>query len=279
MSATNRAVTFRREDAAGPIRFASAKREGQHRVMVVDGDRATQKVLPEAIQDHGMRVLLASGLRDMMRYLPSAKPSVVILSLQGHQAGGLASLREIKSRYPAPAIMAVGDSFGQVEALESGADDYVIKPLAIREVIARIRAILRRFPASPRRPRTKWDCCRFGNWELDPRARSLTSSTGSRFTLTNAECNLLATFINAPQRLLTREHLLNATHLHADINGRSIDVLMVRLRRKLQAASGAPPIIRTERGVGYTFALPVHFGPAQGPLACSTGEIEPHGHR
>ena len=98
---------------------------------------------------------------------------------------------------------------------------------------------------------------RFGNWQLDRRLRRLTTSSGTPVVLTKGEYSLLTAFLDAPQRPLTREHLLQATRVHEDVFDRSIDVQILRLRRKLETDSRAPSIIQTERGVGYTFALPV----------------------
>jgi two-component system OmpR family response regulator len=101
--------------------------------------------------------------------------------------------------------------------------------------------------------------CRFGDWQLDRRARRLTNASGNTVGLTKGGYTLLTAFLAAPQRPLTREHLLQATRIHEDVFDRSIDVQILRLRRKLEDDPGSPRIIRTERGVGYVFALPVEL--------------------
>jgi two-component system, OmpR family, response regulator len=126
-----------------------------------------------------------------------------------------------------------------------------------RELLARVRAVLQRHgcaavPHDPRRGRS-----RFGGWQLDRRSRRLSDPDGTPVALTMREYALLIAFLDAPQRPLTREHLLQATRVHEDVFDRSIDVQILRLRRKLEADPSVPSVIQTERGVGYVFGLPV----------------------
>jgi two-component system OmpR family response regulator len=143
--------------------------------------------------------------------------------------------------------------------LELGADDYVTKPFSPRELLTRIRAALRRHEAGrlapPRDPQQ--GRCRFGNWQLDRRALGLTDTDGNVVAVTKEEYALLIAFLDAAQRPVSREHLLHATRVHEDVFDRSIDVQVLRLRRKLEADPNMPRIIHTERGVGDLFALPV----------------------
>jgi two-component system, OmpR family, response regulator len=144
-----------------------------------------------------------------------------------------------------------------VLSLELGADDCITAPVGLRELVARVRAVLRRrlvaWPGGgPDRDRGR---VRFGGWVLDRRLRSLTDPAGSPVSLSKGEYALLVAFLDAPQRPLSRVQLLQATRLHEDIFDRSIDVQVLRLRRKLEADRGAPRLIKTERGVGFT--LPV----------------------
>src|SRR4029453_2918862 len=139
------------------------------------------------------------------------------------------------------------------------ADDYLTKPFNLRELLARVRAVLRRFNtgrAAPARDPERGRF-RFCGWQIDCKTRQLTDPDGAPVTLTKGEYALLLAFLDAPQRPLSREHLLQATRAHEDIFDRSIDVQVLRLRAKLKAGPSAPEIIRTERGVGYWFALPV----------------------
>ena len=159
-------------------------------------------------------------------------------------------------------IIATGhrrDEIDRVVGLELGADDYITKPFGLRELLARIRAVLRRRAAGeavvqrdPERGRIG-----FGGWQLDRRNRRLTDPNGIPVALTKGEYALLIAFLDAPQRPLSREHILQATRVHEDVFDRSIDVQVLRLRRKLETDPNAPRVILTERGVGYVFALPV----------------------
>jgi DNA-binding response OmpR family regulator len=186
---------------------------------------------------------------------------LAILELRLGQDNGLDLLRDIRSRTDVPVIILAderGDDIDRVVGLELGADDCVTTPFGIRELLARVRAVLRRNarrlapPRDPARGR-----CRFGGWQLDRRSRRLTNPDGAPVPLTKAEYALLIAFLDAPQRPLTREHLLQATRVHEDVFDRSIDVQILRLRRKLEADPRAPRIIQTERGFGYLCALAV----------------------
>jgi two-component system, OmpR family, response regulator len=159
-----------------------------------------------------------------------------------------------RSRSAGQAIDLPSDGGGNL-----GADDYITKPFGLRELLARIRAVLRRREAGQaavQRDRERGRC-RFGGWQLDRRIRHLTDSSGIPVALTKGEYALLIAFLDAPQRPLFREHLLQATRIHEDVFDRSIDVQVLRLRRKLETNPNAPRVILTERGVGYVFALPV----------------------
>jgi two-component system, OmpR family, response regulator len=146
-----------------------------------------------------------------------------------------------------------------VVGLELGADDYLTKPFGLRELLARIRAVLRRREAglTAAQRDAEGGHCRFGGWQVDRRSRRLTDPDGSPVTLTKGEYNLLIAFLDAPQRTLSREYLLQATRVHEDVFDRSIDVQILRLRRKLEADASQPRVIETERGVGYIFTLSV----------------------
>jgi DNA-binding response OmpR family regulator len=219
-------------------------------------------MLANYLEQHNMRVVSASQRQEVMRQFAMSEPSVVILDLRLGSEDGLDLLREIRSRSDVPVIITTGhrrDEIDRVVGLELGADDYVTKPFAVRELLARIRAVLRRqelgrvaLQRDAEQGRSK-----FGGWQLDRRARRLTDPNGAHVTLTKGEYALLVAFLDAPQRPLSREHLLQATRIHEDVFDRSIDVQILRLRRKLEADPSAPRIIQTERGVGYVFVLPV----------------------
>jgi two-component system, OmpR family, response regulator len=232
------------------------------RVLVIDDDPSLQHMLVNYLEQHNMRVTSAAQKQEAMRQLAVAEPNVVILDLRLGQEDGLDLLRELRLRTDVPVIITTGhrrDEIDRVVGLELGADDYVTKPFGLRELLARIRAVLRRREtgriASQRE--IEQGRCRFGGWQLDRRARRLTDPGGAPVALTKGEYALLIAFLDAPQRPLSREHLLQATRIHEDVFDRSIDVQILRLRRKLETDASAPRIIKTERGVGYVFTLPV----------------------
>jgi len=221
-------------------------------------------MLADYLARHDIRVTAAMQQREVARQFASAEPEAVILDLQLGTDDGLEVLREIRSRSDVPVIIVTGhrrDEVDRVVGLELGADDYMTKPFGPRELLARIRAVLRRrhlgrllSQGGPEHWR-----CRFGGWLLDTRIRGLTDPNNRPVTLTKGEYALPIAFLDAPHRPLSREHLLQATRVHDDVFDRSIDVQIVRLRRKLETNPSAPRIICTERGVGYMFALPVEY--------------------
>ena len=232
------------------------------RVFVVEDDPVMLRMVGDYLEQHNMRAVSASGRQEMVQHFAVREPDLVILDLRLDQEEGFDLLREIRSRSDVPVIITTGhrrDEIDRVVGLELGADDYLTKPFSLRELLARIRAVFRRQKAgravSQRDPeRGRY---RFGDWQLDRRSRRLSDPAGDQVALTKGEYALLTAFLDAPQRPLSREHLLQATRVHEDIFDRSIDVQILRLRRKLEADPNAPQIIQTERGVGYVFALPV----------------------
>jgi two-component system, OmpR family, response regulator len=166
------------------------------------------------------------------------------------------------SKVPVIVLSARHQEQAKVQALDAGADDYVTKPFGLRELLARIRAVLRREEVAAQRARRteKHARYRFAGWELDMRRRHLMSPAGEAVALTAGEFNLLAAFVRAPLQVLSRDQLLAATRVHdEEVFDRSIDVQILRLRRKLEADASDPRLIRTERGAGYVFAAPVEI--------------------
>jgi len=231
-------------------------------VLLVEDDPALQRMILNYFAENNIRTLVANNRQGMVGQLGDAEVNLVILDLRLGSEDGLDLLREVRLNSDVPVIIITGhrrDDIDRVVGLELGADDYLTKPFNLRELLARVRAILRRFdvgrtaPArDPERGRF-----RFSGWLLDRRIRQLTDPAGARVALTKGEYALLLAFLEAPQRPLSREHLLQATRVHEDVFDRSIDVQILRLRRKLERDPRAPSVIRTERGVGYVFAVPV----------------------
>jgi DNA-binding response OmpR family regulator len=230
--------------------------------LVVEDDMTMRHLVTNYLEEHDIRAISASGRGEAAGLLARGQPDLVVLDLRLGQDDGLDLLREIRAHSDLPVIIITGhrrDEIDRVVGLELGADDYITKPFGLRELLARIRAVLRRREAGQAATQRdaekgRW---RFGNWQLDRRTRRLTNSRGEPVVLTKGEYALLIAFLDAPQRPLSREHLLQATRVHEDVFDRSIDVQVLRLRRKLETDPSTPSIIRTERGVGYIFTLPV----------------------
>ena len=234
----------------------------QATVLVVDDDPALQTMIFDYFVDNNIQTLLASDRREMLRQLSAQEVDIVILDLRLGLEDGLDVLRELRSGSDVPVIVITGhgrDEIDRVVGLELGADDYVTKPFNLRELLARVRAVIRRLDRSRSSPAREPERggYRFAGWRLNLRTRKLTDPNGADVTLTKGEYALLVAFLNAPQRPLSREHLLRATRVHEDVFDRSIDVQILRLRRKLEHDPSAPQIIQTERGVGYVFARQV----------------------
>ncbi len=234
----------------------------QTTVLVVDDDPALQTMILDYFVDNNIQTLLASDRKDMLRQLSAREVDVVILDLRLGLEDGLDLLRELRSSSDVPVIVVTGhrrDEIDRVVGLELGADDYVTKPFNLRELLARVRAIIRRLDRTgvslAREPERAG--YRFCGWRLNLRTRRLTDPTGAEVALTKGEYSLLAAFLSSPQRPLSREHLLQATRVHEDVFDRSIDVQILRLRRRLEQKPSSPRIIQTERGVGYVFAAQV----------------------
>jgi two-component system, OmpR family, response regulator len=238
----------------------SASNNQQARILVIEDDPIMRGMVVDYLDQHNMRAVSASGRQELIHHFAASEPDLVILDLRLGQEDGFDLLREIRSRSDVPIIITTGDRRDEIDrvvGLELGADDYVTKPFGLRELLARIRAVLRRQEAGRAAPQRNAERgrCKFGGWQLDRRTRRLADPNGTEVTLTKGEYALLTAFLDAPQRPLSREHLLQATRVHEDVFDRSIDVQILRLRRKLETDPSAPQIIQTERGVGYVFAL------------------------
>ncbi len=227
-------------------------------VLVAEDDPAMQRMILNYFAENNIRTLAASGREETVRQLGGGEVDLVILDLRLDQTDGL----DLRSSSDVPVIIITGhrpDEIDRVVGLELGAHDYVTKPFNLRELLARVRAVLRRFDTG-RATQTRdpeGGRCRFSGWQLDRRTRQLTDPEGAPVALTKGEYALLVAFLDAPQRPLSREHLLQATRMHEDVFDRSMDVQILRLRRKLERDPSAPRVIQTERGVGYVFAVPV----------------------
>jgi DNA-binding response OmpR family regulator len=234
------------------------------RVAIIDDDPAMREMIASYLSEHDLTAVAGSGWQELSEFLATGEIDLVILDLRLGREDGFDVLREIRSRTDVPVIITSGhrrDEIDRVIGLELGADDYITKPFGLRELLARIRAVRRRQDGD----RERLDASRntesyryaFGGWRLDRRSLRLSNPEGNSVPLTKSEYGLLVAFLEAPQRPLTREYLLQATRIHEDIFDRSIDVQVLRLRRKLEADPASPKFIQTERGVGYVFAVQV----------------------
>jgi two-component system OmpR family response regulator len=232
-------------------------------VLVVDDDPDMRDVVGSYLEGENFQVSAAPDGKAMARVLGEKPVDLIVLDLRLAGEDGLDLMRSRKAQDDVPVIVITGhrrEEADRVVGLELGADDYLTKPFSLRELLARIRAVLRRAEGGERRSRAreKHARYRFAGFELEMRARRLTSPAGDAVTLTAGEFNLLAAFLRSPHHVLSREQLLAASRVHdEEVFDRSIDVQILRLRRKLEADPSEPQLIRTERGAGYLLAVPV----------------------
>lgn len=233
------------------------------RILVVEDDAALRVLFMRILRENGMEATGAQDGMEMWRVLEGGRFDLVVLDLMLPGTGGLDLCRQLRARTDSAIIIvsARGEEIDRVLGLELGADDYLAKPVSHKELLARVRAVLRRPPLAPGGDRTPRETVRFAGWRLDLRGRTLHAPSGARVELSAAEHDLLVSFVENPQRVIGRERLLELSRSRlGDVSDRSVDVLVSRLRRKLEGEEGAEPLIRTVRGVGYTFAAPVEAG-------------------
>jgi len=234
----------------------------QPHILVVDDDPQIRELLQEYLTQNELRVSLTSSGKEMSAALTEHAIDLVILDLRLAGEDGMILARKLREESAIPVIMLTGvrDEADRIMGLELGADDYLTKPFSPRELLARIRTVLRRTKGAALTEARQKDvrAYRFAEFELNLRTRRLTKHAGQRLELTNGEFNLLAALLAAPQRILTRDQLLEASRVYDnEVYDRSIDVQVLRLRRKIETDPSQPQYILTERGVGYSFSAPV----------------------
>jgi DNA-binding response OmpR family regulator len=232
-------------------------------VLIVDDDPAMRQIAADYFAENGLRVTAVATGAEMSDVLAESAIDLVVLDLRLAGEDGMHLARKLREQSDVPIIMLTGrkEEVDRVMGLELGADDYVTKPFSPRELLARSRAVLRRYRTAhetlPKRTEGR-RAYRFSGWELNLRTRRLTTPEGERVGLSNGEFNLLRAFCDAPKRVLSREQLLDLSRLHGDeVYDRSIDVQILRLRRKIEPNPSEPQYIVTERGAGYRFDAPV----------------------
>jgi two-component system, OmpR family, response regulator len=233
-------------------------------ILVIDDDPQIRALLKEYFEENQLRVSVASNGEEMSKVLGDEAVDLVVLDLRLAGEDGMAIARSLRGQSSIPIVMLTGvrDEADRVMGLELGADDYVTKPFSPRELLARIRTVLRRTknasPASPREREIR--AFRFDRFELNLRTRRLKQLDGGHIVLTNGEFNLLAALLAAPERILTRDQLLEASRVYDnEVYDRAIDIQVLRLRRKIEPNPSQPTFIVTERGAGYMFCAPVEI--------------------
>lgn len=228
-------------------------------ILAVDDDEPIRELLTSYLTSEGYRVTAAADAAGARRVIAADPIDLMVLDLRLPDDDGLNLVRELRkeSKLPVIILSSKDQDVDRIIGLELGADDYLTKPFNPRELLARIKAVLRRAVAEAPAPRSVDELravVQFANWELDMTAQRLRSADGREVDLTKAEYGLLAAFVKRPQRVLTRDQLLDLTRADgAEVFDRSIDVLILRLRRKIETNPKEPRIIKTERGAGYVF--------------------------
>jgi two-component system OmpR family response regulator len=242
--------------------------EAKQRILVVDDDAEMVASLQDILQQAGFDTDGAANGAQMLAHLARHDYALVLLDLRLKSEDGLTLARDLRQRSAVPIIMISGasDETDRVLLLEVAADDFLVKPFSPRELVARIRAVLRRVGALPERPperavparKPRGDVAYFGQWVMDFDNRELSARDGRLCPLTRAEYRLLEAFVRHPRRIWTRDQLLEQTRgLETEVFDRTIDVLILRLRRKIEPNPKQPQFICTEHGIGYVFAADV----------------------
>jgi two-component system OmpR family response regulator len=234
-------------------------------VLIVDDDREIRELLTRYLVKNGLRVAAVPTGRHMRAALEDSGPfDAIILDLMLPGEDGLALCRDLRAGKwkdtPILMLTARGEEADRILGLEMGADDYLAKPFSARELLARLRAVLRRTRMLPPNLRPAEEPARlaFGDWELDTRARHLVDASGTMVALSGAEYRLLRVFLDHPQKVLSRDQLLGFTQgRDAELFERSIDLLVSRLRQRLRDDAREPRYLKTVRSEGYVFAAAV----------------------
>jgi DNA-binding response OmpR family regulator len=231
--------------------------QSQH-IFVVDDEAAARDMVGDYLKMHGFGVTLCDGAASLRQALGREKPDLIVLDLNMPEEDGLSIVRSLKqdSRVPIIMLTATASAIDRVVGLELGADDYIAKPCELRELVARIRSVLRRSAGvSAGAGAPSGQEVRFGTKWLNLDSRLLRDEDGVEHPLTTSEFNLLKAFAENPKRVMSRERLLDLANARdPDAFDRAIDVRITRIRRKIEPDPDHPRIIRTVRGAGYVFS-------------------------
>lgn len=232
-------------------------------ILIVDDDVRISKILARDLTSAGYRVKTAANGEEMRSCMQTFKPNLVILDLQMPGEHGLELARKLRqdSEIGIIIVTGTGDKVDEIVGLEGGADDYLMKPVEERELLARVRSVLRRVMSfSAASDTSDKSVAKFSDWILDFTAHELKSTTGEEVVLTSYEFELLATLVKNPNRVLSRDQIMdNITGRDWISSDRSVDVLMGKLRKKIEEDPHNPSMIKTIRGVGYKFTARVEY--------------------
>jgi two-component system, OmpR family, response regulator len=228
------------------------------RIFVVDDEAAARDMIGDYLKMQGFEVTLCDGGPSLRAAVEKTRPDLVVLDLNMPEEDGLSLIRHLKQSGNIPVIMltATASPIDRVVGLELGADDYLAKPCELRELLARVRSVLRRSAAAVAGPAgTPNRTVRLGTKWLDLDARALRDEEGNEHPLTASEFSLLKAFAENPKRVLTRERLLDLAQARdAEAFDRAIDVRITRIRKKIEPDPQHPRVIKTVRGAGYVFS-------------------------
>ena len=233
-------------------------------IIIVDDEAPAREMVGDYLKMHGFNVTLCDGGKSLRGAIETGVPDLVVLDLNMPEEDGLSIIRDLKSRINVPVIMltATASPIDRVVGLELGADDYIAKPCELRELMARIRSVLRRStpvkaatPEAAAAKTAKDQLVRFGTKWLDLEAQALRDDEGNEHPLTASEFGLLKVFAANPKRVLSRERLLELANARdAEAFDRAVDLRIMRIRRKIEIDPTKPAVIRTIRGGGYLFS-------------------------
>ena len=233
-------------------------------ILIVEDDRVTRMRLAGYLRSLGYRITEVEDAEDMQAVIDTDPPEILLLDIGLEGKDGLTITREQRAQSRVGIILLTSrdEQVDRIVGLEMGADDYVTKPFSSRELLARINAVIRRARMLPPNLQvseaSRW--IRFGDWRLDTTARHLLDADGTVYALSGAEYRLLRVFLDHPQRVLSRDQLLNLTQgREAELFDRSIDLLVSRLRQRLRDDAREPAHIKTVRSEGYVLAMPVEI--------------------
>jgi two-component system, OmpR family, response regulator len=239
-------------------------------ILIVDDDREIRELVSSYLKKNGLRVTVVADGRHMRSFLETDSVDLIVLDVMMPGDDGLVLCRELRAgKHKATPILmltARSDETDRIIGLEMGADDYLAKPFSARELLARVNAVLRRTRMLPPNFQISeaGQLLKFGDWQLDTSGRHLLDEQGTIVALSGAEYRLLRVFVDHPQRVLNRDQLLNLTQgRDADLFDRSIDLLVSRLRQRLQDDAREPTYIKTVRSEGYVFSMPVQITEAR----------------